>query len=254
MAQAAVEKASGTREKGSRHPQSGVTDLSDKGALSEKRGMDTYARILRAAEKLFAEGGFDGVTVRQISLEAGTPLASINHHFGNKEGLYRAIFDLHSQVISEQRLVGIEIALMEPDLDKRLVLLVQALAVPLLRLRARDTGAYYSSMLAREATDPRGIHRHIIEELYDGVSLRMIEELAVCLPGRSRDQIHWAYHSMLGAVIFIMADNGRISRLSGGSCDPNNDRVTTQNLVPFLANGFRGLPVTQPVGGSAAEA
>src|SRR5262245_14865556 len=78
-----------------------MDDVGDKAGGSEKRVMDTHARILRAAEKLFAEGGFDGTTLRQIALEAATPVASINHHFGSKAGLYRAIFERHSQTVAE---------------------------------------------------------------------------------------------------------------------------------------------------------
>ena len=40
---------------------------------------------------LFAERGFDGVTVRDISTAAGVSVGLINHHFGSKEGLRDAV-------------------------------------------------------------------------------------------------------------------------------------------------------------------
>jgi len=47
--------------------------------------------ILEAAEKLFAQLGYDGVSMRVIALEAGVSKANIYHHFKSKESLYLAI-------------------------------------------------------------------------------------------------------------------------------------------------------------------
>lgn len=66
----------------------------------------TREKILRSAENLFGEHGFDGVSVRQIALAAGVPVALINYHFGGKEGLYRAIFQLRSPAIVDDRLAA----------------------------------------------------------------------------------------------------------------------------------------------------
>jgi TetR/AcrR family transcriptional regulator len=51
------------------------------------------AKILAAAEALFAEHGFAGVGVRQIAAAAGVNGAMIHYYFGNKESLYRAIIE-----------------------------------------------------------------------------------------------------------------------------------------------------------------
>lgn len=48
-------------------------------------------RILRAAEKLFAEKGFDGASIRDISAEAEANISMISYYFGSKENLMKAI-------------------------------------------------------------------------------------------------------------------------------------------------------------------
>jgi AcrR family transcriptional regulator len=53
---------------------------------------ETRKRIFSAAERLFAEKGYDKVTLRGIAKEAGTHLALIKYHFGSKDDLYRAIW------------------------------------------------------------------------------------------------------------------------------------------------------------------
>lgn len=47
--------------------------------------------ILRIAASLFAERGFDAVTIREISKAVDVGLPTIYHFFGNKEQLYRAV-------------------------------------------------------------------------------------------------------------------------------------------------------------------
>lgn len=48
-------------------------------------------RLIKVAMGLFAERGFDGVTVRDIAAAADVSIGLINHHFGSKEGLRDAV-------------------------------------------------------------------------------------------------------------------------------------------------------------------
>lgn len=52
---------------------------------------DKQTDILQAAEKLFAEEGFDGASIRSIAREAGVNIAMISYYFGSKEKLLEAL-------------------------------------------------------------------------------------------------------------------------------------------------------------------
>ncbi|MEO6348401.1 MAG: TetR family transcriptional regulator, partial [Aquaticitalea sp.] len=54
---------------------------------------DKQIQILEVAEKLFAEHGFDGTSVRQIAHEADINIAMISYYFGSKEKLLEALFN-----------------------------------------------------------------------------------------------------------------------------------------------------------------
>ncbi|MGE5344553.1 MAG: TetR/AcrR family transcriptional regulator [Acidithiobacillales bacterium] len=54
---------------------------------------ETRREILRAAEESFAAAGFAGATTRQVAAKAGVNVATLHYHFGNKEGLYRAVLE-----------------------------------------------------------------------------------------------------------------------------------------------------------------
>jgi AcrR family transcriptional regulator len=71
-------------------------------------------RIVLAAERLFAFHGIDGVSLRQISIEAGSSNNSaVHYYFGSKGGLISAIFRHRlPQLSSERRLLA---ARCDPD-------------------------------------------------------------------------------------------------------------------------------------------
>lgn len=51
-------------------------------------GQDTRAALVRAAQDVFAESGYEGATVRAIAARAGVDAAMVNHWFGGKEELF----------------------------------------------------------------------------------------------------------------------------------------------------------------------
>jgi len=59
----------------------------------EKEKIDKKDHILDAAERVFAELGYDGASTRLISGEAGVNMAMLNYYFGSKEGVFLAIFE-----------------------------------------------------------------------------------------------------------------------------------------------------------------
>jgi AcrR family transcriptional regulator len=64
----------------------------------------TALQLLLAAERLFAEHGLAGVSLRQISIEAGSSNNSaIRYHFGSKDDLLRAIFAYRLSDLMQRR-------------------------------------------------------------------------------------------------------------------------------------------------------
>ena len=206
-------------------------------------GPGSRERIVREAERIFGALGFDGASMRQVAEAADVPLALVSYHFGSKEGLYRAVFDRRVPTVVEQRVTGLAIAMSETDLDRRLELVVKALVFPMLHLRAHDRDPSFGRLLAHETMDPNSEQRGFIREMFDPVARAVVEALASALPGRSEQEVWWAYQFMLGAMVYVMGDAGRIERLSAGLCRPDDEESAVRHMVAFLTAGLRhGAP------------
>ncbi|MGI9595247.1 MAG: TetR/AcrR family transcriptional regulator [Acidimicrobiales bacterium] len=70
----------------------------------------TTTAILNAAEQLFAEKGYDGASVREITRLAGVNVASVHYHYGDKAGLLQALTDRIFDPMNERRLQLLESA------------------------------------------------------------------------------------------------------------------------------------------------
>ncbi len=54
---------------------------------------DKRQHLIQVAELLFAQHGYEAVSIRQLAKEAGVNLAMISYYFGSKEGLFAAILE-----------------------------------------------------------------------------------------------------------------------------------------------------------------
>jgi AcrR family transcriptional regulator len=59
--------------------------------VAQARDIETRQRLLAAATRLFADRGFNDVTVRDICERAQANVAAVNYHFGGKLGLYEEV-------------------------------------------------------------------------------------------------------------------------------------------------------------------
>jgi AcrR family transcriptional regulator len=209
-------------------------------AKRAKDDLSARSRILAAAEELFAELGFDAASLRQIALKARVPVALVSYHFKDKRGLYRAVFEARSPNYIEQRKAGLTLAQMEHDPERRLELIVKALIVPMLKLRSAESSVHFGKLSAREANDPRAVERGVMQALVDPVALAAIDLLQQTLPGGNREDAGWAFQMIIGTMLFVMADTGRLKQLTGGACDPEDVDATLRHVVPLLLNGVRG--------------
>jgi AcrR family transcriptional regulator len=75
-----------------------------KGEIMTRPSDVTRERIMKAAERLFAERGYDGTSIRAIVAKARVNQAAINYHFDGKDGLYREVLRVAFRALTEDQL------------------------------------------------------------------------------------------------------------------------------------------------------
>ena len=116
--------------------------------------IDTRERILDAAERLYAEKGLDGVSLREIGEAAGQRnTAAVHYHFGGRDGLVEALFERRFASLDARRGALLDAL----DADGRgddLAALVRVLVEPF--TEAMDgIGGWWVRFVARLHEDPR---------------------------------------------------------------------------------------------------
>lgn len=114
----------------------------------------TRAKLIRAAERLFATRGVDAVSLNEVQREAGQRNKSaLKYHFGTKDALLAAILDKHVPGIELRRHVMLD----ELEAAGRLELraLMMALVEPVFaKLDDPDGGSDYVAIYAQLVSSP----------------------------------------------------------------------------------------------------
>jgi len=198
----------------------------------------TKQRILDAAERLFAEHGFDGVSLRQITAEAGVELALANYHFGPKTDLYIAAIQRRADELNDARRRLFAALPPNPDVEG----LIDAFARPFLdkSLHGGPGWKSYARLIAQTANAARWT-RAVMTAQFDPVAELFIDGMRRALPAADPRDLYWGFHFLIGALTMIFAETGRIDTLSRGLCRDHDLEAIYARLVPFMAAGYRAL-------------
>jgi AcrR family transcriptional regulator len=120
----------------------------------------TRERILSAAERLFADRGYEATSIRAIVAKARVNQAAINYHFAGKDGLYREILRAAFRVLTEHQIGHAEETKAMPP-ERALAEFVRHQLRPLL---TRDDLSRYIRLFNWEAVRPTAVFRKLMTE------------------------------------------------------------------------------------------
>lgn len=206
-------------------------------------------RLINTAEELFADRGYFGVSVRDITDHASTRLASVSEQFGGKEGLFRAVVLRRIQPLNDDRrarLAGLPVRGARP---RRLRGIIDAFTEPM-RQRAGNPGwDNYFRFIAQLANSGHPIGRSI-EDDYNVMAADFIIHLHSVFPGATDEAIHDAYLHLVAATLHTYSNNLRLDSLTGGRMHTYDIEGRHRSLVRFVEGGIIALATKNPDGPS----
>ncbi|RUO34588.1 TetR/AcrR family transcriptional regulator [Aliidiomarina soli] len=207
--------------------------------------LKTKDKILNAAERLFADQGFELTSLRQITGAADVNLASVNYHFGSKKALIQAVMErYHAQFM--------------PELDERLKTLeeeginsteevLSCFVGPLLSLqRINPLGTeIYLSLLGHAYSEIQGHLRRFTMQNFGHVVQRFFHCMQQANPHLSVATLFWRLHFTLGATVFAQVSGQALSEIAQADF---GESATAEDivgkLIPYLAAGIGAAEVS----------
>lgn len=198
-------------------------------AHKNRQGVETRRRLVKVAERLFAERGLDAVSIRAVNAAADLGAASIHYHFGSKERLLEAVVHEHGVWVSARVNSRVHELAGRP-VPPTATELVQAIAMPYLELLERDRvrGVRWVKITAQLTMS--GDDR--LAALYPEPSAAMLGQLRRAFPDVAEDRVllRWSVASRTLIQMLSHAD-----RWSAGFGE------YVAELVNFVAGGLAAL-------------
>jgi len=202
----------------------------------------TKERILGAAESLFAQFGFSGTSLRQVTSQADVNIAAVNYHFGSKENLINEVFRRRLDELSEKRLAALGKVLERNALGPasgQLDALLAAFIEPALALTLdRQGGSAFVRVLARAYAEKNERLRKFLSDNYGHVLRQFSKAIGACVPELGKEELYWRLDFIAGALTYAMADFGLIRRPPAMSEKAHCQRAA-EALIRFASAGLR---------------
>lgn len=205
------------------------------------RGEATRERVLDAAERLFADHGFDAVSIRQIAQEAGVTLGVVGFHGGAKLDLFRTILARRVATLTAARteaLTTLRARSVAPTLHD----LVDAYIGPYIDIAAGGDAQWqaYARLIARTVSDDRWYPE--VRDLYDPTARLYIDAIAGLYPEADRDRLAAALVMAVACMLSIVASSIRIAGLAqapgAAVTPPPSVAAYKATLIDFCAGGI----------------
>jgi AcrR family transcriptional regulator len=196
-------------------------------------------RILQTAEELFAEDGFNGVSMRDIAAKARVGLGQLTYYFQSKRDLYLTVF-LNSgfRIISERRRLLAEARTKYGSRPVPLKVLIRSYVMPYLDY-ARTDGTTYVRLYARLHSEPQDLAEEVRRRVYDETTLDYADAFKQSLPHIPDEVIYWRLVFMMGTYNFAFITSGRLEVMSRGALTSTNLDAVVKQVLPFIEAGLR---------------
>ncbi len=201
--------------------------------------MSTKNKILDAAEILFADKGFNGTSLREITSQAEVNLAAVNYHFGSKKELIKAVMSRYMNELGP-RLESALIKICVDETKPSLIEVFSAFIDPLLHLNNfKNNGtSIFLQLLGRGYTDSQGFLRWFLTTQYPKVFTSFTEAVHKAYPELSTEEMFWRLHFTMGTIVFTMSSSDALIDIALSDFERQIDIAgVIKRVIPYVAAG-----------------
>ncbi|HAV13539.1 MAG TPA: hypothetical protein DCX06_08645 [Opitutae bacterium] len=201
----------------------------------------TRQKIVRAAEQLFADKGYQSMTLRDVTKAANVNLAAVNYHFGSKCNLMREAIRSRIEPINVERLKRLaELIEAHGPAPVPVSAIFNSLFRPLFESDGPSKGPNPAliQMIGRAFTEPADFMRNLHKDFFTELSFRYLTELKRTCPQLDEETIRYRFFLSISTMLGATINTVTLENLSSSkSTEPNYDKIVSE-LIAYAAAGF----------------
>ena len=211
---------------------------------------ETQIKIIEAAEIEFAEMGYAGASIREITNRAGVNIAAINYHFGSKEALFKEMVLFHIEPINQVRMTLLADALANNDskplpLEEVVDIIVRPLLAALISESCNDF--HFMRAMGKGMVEERSFMKDLQQDMLKEIMPKFISAISNSLGNPQFDKIAYGIHFLTCCIIGEMMQHTRLAMVSGGTIDLNDIDGLVDHLVAFISAGLKAVSEVKPI-------
>ncbi len=206
-----------------------------------KNSEETKRKIISAANALFAEKGFEAVSLREITALAGANVAAVNYHFGNKEQLIDEVIVQHVLPVIEERMRLLKDSKKSSN-GKPISIesILNAFIRPFLTVmnNSGQSKALFCKLSGRCMSDRGGdLPARAVKE-FVAMLKEFTHTLQETIPQLPAKVLLWRLHFSFGVVAHTLMYEERFHEITNGGCGTPNLETTLQRMIDFCQGGL----------------
>lgn len=191
--------------------------------------------ILDAAETLFAESGYNAVTLNDVAQAARVDTSLMRYYFGDKEQLFKAVFSRRSTEINELRLGAMAEYREAAGPNLKLEGVIDAFVRPIFVKMDEDDGWRNYMSIVAYVNNSKGSLAVLMGETFHHVTRQFLADLRYIYPDVAEAELFWGYHFVTGALTFSIGQTRRLDALSNGLVCSSDSMALLERFPGTLA-------------------
>lgn len=200
----------------------------------------TRERLLEAAGEEFAEKGFRRATIRDICRRAGSNVAAVNYHFGDKESLYAEVLRYAHQC-ADAGVRPADVGLTGTPEER----LREFVRVFISRIFNEGRPAWHARLMAQEVLEPTAALDELVEQAIRPQHNRLAQIVGDLVgPAIAEKEVRWCVISIVAQCLHFHHARPVITRLyPDQGFEPADIEAIAEHVARFSVAALKNLPL-----------
>lgn len=207
----------------------------------------TKERLLNEAEVLFAQKGYDAVSIREITAAAHSNLAAVNYHFSSKQNLYLEVFRSRWVPRARRLQEHFRQSLAAQDSPSPTAVAKSLAEAFLVGPLSDEERQRHHQLMARELGQPTEAFELVAERVIRPFFKGLADSLRSFMPkGQGEECLMLNILSLFATVLYFSFARMAVTRITGREYDSVFKAQLVEHITEFSVKGLGAMEKGAP--------